>query len=127
MKTPEVIEALAALAHEHRLAVFRLLVETGPGGLPAGEIGQRVGLLPSSLTFHLQHLTRAGLLSQRRVGRQLFYVTDFGVMNALVAYLTENCCGGAGCTPACADEESRLTPEASTAHTQRRAGRAQTA
>ncbi|HEX7061655.1 MAG TPA: metalloregulator ArsR/SmtB family transcription factor [Woeseiaceae bacterium] len=127
MKTPAVIEALAALAHEHRLAVFRLLVETGPEGLPAGEIGQRVGLLPSSLTFHLQHLTRAGLLSQRRVGRRLFYATDFGVMNALVAYLTENCCGGAGCPPACADEESRRTREAATAHTQRRARRARTA
>lgn len=100
MKSPQVIEALGALAHEHRLAIFRLLVEKGPDGLPAGEIAQRVGLVPSSLTFHLQHLTRAGLLTQRRVGRQLFYATDFGVMNTLVGYLTENCCGGAGCAPA---------------------------
>ena len=100
MKTPQVIEALAALAHEHRLAIFRLLVEKGPDGLPAGEIAQRIGVVPSSLTFHLQHLARAGLLTQRRVGRQLFYATDFGVMNTLVAYLTENCCGGAGCAPA---------------------------
>jgi DNA-binding transcriptional ArsR family regulator len=126
MKTPDVIEALAALAHEHRLAVFRLLVETGPEGLPAGEIGQRVGLLPSSLTFHLQHLARTGLLTQRRVGRQLFYATDFGVMNALVAYLTENCCGGAGCPPACADGQSRLTKGATSAHSQRRAVRVRT-
>lgn len=125
MKTPDAIEALAALAHEHRLAIFRLLVEKGPEGLPAGEVGQRVGLLPSSLTFHLQHLARAGLLTQRRVGRQLFYATDFGVMNALVAYLTENCCGGAGCAPACStDAKSRPTLGASSAPSQRRARRA---
>src|SRR5690606_40059354 len=97
MHTADVIEALAALAHEHRLGIFRLLVEKGPEGLAAGEIAERIGLVPSSLTFHLQHLARAGLLTQRRVGRQLFYATDFGVMNELVAYLTENCCGGAGC------------------------------
>ncbi len=126
MKTPEVIEALGALAHEHRLAVFRLLVETGPEGLPAGEIGQRVGLVPSSLTFHLQHLARAGLLTQRRVGRQLFYATDFGVMNALVAYLTENCCGGAGCAPERPTEgKSRPALRASPASAHRRARRAQ--
>lgn len=107
MKAPKVIDALAALAHEHRLAIFRLLVEMGPDGLPAGEIAQRVGLAPSSLTFHLQHLARAGLLTQRRVGRQLFYATDFGVMNALVAYLTENCCGGAGCAPGSTAKEAK--------------------
>ena len=97
MDTRHAIAALAALAHEHRLAVFRLLVERGPEGMPAGEIAERIGLVPSSLTFHLQHLTRAGLLTQRRVGRQLFYAADFAGMNALVGYLTENCCGGAGC------------------------------
>ncbi len=102
MKTPAIILALAALAHEHRLAIFRLLVEKGPEGLSAGEIAGRIGLVPSSLTFHLQHLARAGLLTQRRVGRQLFYATDFGVMNELLGYLTENCCGGAGCAPAAA-------------------------
>lgn len=100
MQTRDVIEALAGLAHEHRLAIFRILVEKGPEGLPAGEIAERVGLVPSSLTFHLQHLTRAGLLTQRRVGRQLFYATDFGMMNELVGYLTENCCAGAGCAAA---------------------------
>jgi DNA-binding transcriptional ArsR family regulator len=99
MKTPDAISALAALAHEHRLAIFRLLVEQGPDGLPAGEISERIGLVPSSLTFHLQHLARAGLLTQTRVGRQLFYATDFGAMNELVCYLTENCCDGAGCAP----------------------------
>ena len=109
METPDAIAALAALAHEHRLAVFRLLVEQGPEGLPAGEIAERVGLVPSSLTFHLQHLTRAGLLRQRRVSRQLFYATDFGVMNALLAYLTENCCSGTGCAPECAEVQPRRT------------------
>lgn len=113
MKTPAIISALAALAHEHRLAIFRLLVEKGPEGLPAGEIAERIGLVPSSLTFHLQHLARAGLLKQRRVGRQLFYATDFGVMNELVGYLTENCCGGAGCAPASAPRRRKARGKSS--------------
>jgi|ERR1700687_432764 ArsR family transcriptional regulator, arsenate/arsenite/antimonite-responsive transcriptional repressor len=102
MRTPQVIEALGALAHEHRLAVYRLLVERGPEGLAAGAIAERMGLVPSSLTFHLQNLQRAGLITQRRLSRQLFYAADFTVMSALVAYLTKNCCGGAeACGPAC--------------------------
>jgi len=87
-----VIAALGALAHEHRLAIYRLLVERGPDGLSAGAIGERVGLLPSSLTFHLQNLQRAGLITQQRLSRQLIYSVDFAVMNGLVGYLTENCC-----------------------------------
>jgi ArsR family transcriptional regulator, arsenate/arsenite/antimonite-responsive transcriptional repressor len=104
MKAPAVIEALGALAHEHRLAIYRLLVQRGPEGLAAGAIGQRLGLLPSSLTFHLQNLQRAGLISQRRESRQLFYSADFTAMNGLVGYLTENCCGNgnAQCSPNCA-------------------------
>ena len=104
MKTVQVIEALGALAHEHRLAIFRLLIERGPEGLPAGRIAEGVGLVPSSLTFHLQNLQRAGLIAQRRESRQLFYSADFTTMNALVGYLTENCCveGGAQCTVGCA-------------------------
>src|SRR5882757_8779806 len=103
MKTPAVISALGALAHEHRLAIYRLLVERGPEGLLAGAIGQRVGLLPSSLTFHLQNLQRAGLITQQRVSRQLIYSADFAVMNGLVGYLTENCCSQSGseCATAC--------------------------
>ena len=103
MKTLAVIEALGGLAHEHRLAIYRLLVQRGPDGLPAGVIGQRVGLVPSSLTFHLQNLQRAGLITQRRESRQLIYSADFAVMNGLVGYLTENCCGNgesACCPPA---------------------------
>ena len=104
MKIAAVIEALGALAHEHRLAIYRLLVQRGPEGLAAGTIGQRIGLLPSSLTFHLQSLQRAGLITQRRESRQLFYSVDFSVMNGLVGYLTENCCGnsGADCAVSCA-------------------------
>jgi ArsR family transcriptional regulator, arsenate/arsenite/antimonite-responsive transcriptional repressor len=88
-----VITDLSALAHEHRLAIYRLLVERGPEGLSAGAIGERVGLLPSSLTFHLQNLQRAGLITQRRISRQLIYSADFDAMNGLIGYLTENCCG----------------------------------
>jgi DNA-binding transcriptional ArsR family regulator len=101
MKTPQVIEALGALAHEHRLAIFRLLVERGPTGLPAGRIAERVGLVPSSLTFHLQSLQRAGLIAQRRESRQLIYSADFTAMTALVGYLTDNCCAerAAECCP----------------------------
>jgi len=105
MKTPAVIGALGALAHEHRLAIYRLLIQRGPDGLAAGAIGQRVRLLPSSLTFHLQNLQRAGLITQRREGRQIIYSADFAVMNGLVSYLTENCCANSGsecCPPALA-------------------------
>ena len=103
MKTNEVIGALGALAHEYRLAIYRLLVEQGPAGLPAGAIGERVGLVPSSLTFHLQALQRAGLITQLRASRQLIYSADFAVMNGLVAYLTDKCCtaNDESCAPAC--------------------------
>ena len=103
MKTPEVIAALAALAHEYRLGIYRLLVERGPEGLPAGVIGERIGLQPSSLTFHLQALRRAGLITQVRASRQLIYSADFGAMNGLVGFLTDKCCtaGSIGCGTAC--------------------------
>jgi ArsR family transcriptional regulator, arsenate/arsenite/antimonite-responsive transcriptional repressor len=103
MRAQDAIGALGALAHEHRLAIFRLLVERGPEGLAAGRIAARLGLVPSSLTFHLQSLVRAGLIGRRRESRQLIYSADFEAMNALVGYLTENCCAGSGeaCTSAC--------------------------
>ena len=105
METKQTIDALGALAHEIRLTVFRMLVQHGPAGLPAGVIAERLGLPPSSLTFHLQQLQRAGLLTQRRLSRQLIYAADFAAMNGLVAFLTENCCGldqacGLTCSPA---------------------------
>ena len=98
--------ALSALAHEHRLAAYRLLVEAGPNGLPAGAIAEQLGVPPSSLTFHLQQLLHAGLATQRRASRQLIYAADFTAMNNLVGYLTENCCGrgieaAPACNPAC--------------------------
>src|SRR4051794_41897370 len=96
------VRALSALAHEHRLAAYRLLVEAGPDGLSAGTIAERLGLPPSSLTFHLQALLHAGLATQRRVSRQIIYAMVPAAMNGLVGYLTEHCCGGqADFTPGC--------------------------
>jgi DNA-binding transcriptional ArsR family regulator len=102
MDAKKTVEALGALAHEHRLAIYRMLVERGPNGLAAGIIAERLDVAPSSLTFHLQHLLRAGLLTQRRMSRQLIYAADFEAMNALVGFLTENCRGRgqAACVPA---------------------------
>src|ERR1700722_16090051 len=94
MDATKTVAALSALAHEHRLAAYRMLVERGPDGLPAGVIAEQLGMPPSSLTFHLQHLLRAGLVTQRRMSRQLIYAADFAAMNDLVGYLTENCCQG---------------------------------
>lgn len=108
--------ALSALAHEHRLAVYRLLVEAGPDGLPAGMIAERLGLPPSSLTFHLQALLGAGLVTQRRASRQLIYAMAPSAMNDLVAYLTEHCCGDqAACRTACDPEAARIPEDAPSA------------
>jgi ArsR family transcriptional regulator len=102
METSQAVGALGALAHETRLALFRLLVQKGPEGLSAGLIAEAIGIAPSSLSFHLQQLVHAGLITQRRLSRQLIYAADFTAMNGLVAYLTENCCGGArSCAPVC--------------------------
>lgn len=115
MRHREAVTALSALAHEHRLAVYRLLVEQGVEGLSAGDIAGRIGLVPSSLTFHVQALQRAGLITQRRVSRQLFYAADFDAMNALVGYLTENCCGQspAACAPRCRPVSASARPRKS--------------
>lgn len=99
MKPDAALAALSALAHEHRLAVFRLLVQAGPEGMAAGAIADKLDLPASSLSFHLAHLTREGLIAQRREGRSLIYSADFDAMNGLVDFLTENCCGGASCAP----------------------------
>jgi ArsR family transcriptional regulator, arsenate/arsenite/antimonite-responsive transcriptional repressor len=93
MDEKRAIAALGALAQETRLALFRLLVTAGPSGLPAGVIAERLGVQPSSLSFHLAQLVHAGLITQRRLSRQLIYSAEYGAMNALLAYLTENCCG----------------------------------
>lgn len=100
METKTAISALAALAQESRLATFRLLVQAGPAGLSATKIAETLGIPPSSLSFHLKELTHANLIAPRQEGRFLFYVAQFDTMNALVAFLGENCCGGAPCSPA---------------------------
>lgn len=99
METTQTVAALAALAHESRLAVFRSLVQAGPGGLPAGQIATLLDIAPSSLSFHLKELSRAQLVTSRQEGRFVFYCANFETMNSLLAYLTANCCGGNPCTP----------------------------
>jgi ArsR family transcriptional regulator len=110
MTAEETIAALAALAHAHRLAAYRLLVEAGPEGLSAGLVAEKLGIPPSSLTFHLQQLFRAQLITQRRLSRQLIYAANFATMNTLLAYLTKNCCGqdeqGVCATPVCKPKAS---------------------
>jgi DNA-binding transcriptional ArsR family regulator len=100
MENKDAIVALAALAQESRLATFRLLVQAGPEGLPASKIAETLGLPPSSLSFHLKELTHAGLIVPRQDGRFVIYAARFDTMNALVGFLTQNCCGGAPCCPA---------------------------
>ena len=101
MKKPDVLAALSALAQENRLDAYRLLVQAGPEGLPAGEVAASLGVSPNTLTFHLDRLREAGLVTVRRDGRSMIYAARFDTMNGLLGYLTENCCGGVTeCTPA---------------------------
>jgi DNA-binding transcriptional ArsR family regulator len=103
METTNALAALAALSQESRLAVFRLLVEQGRDGLPAGAIAERLQLAPATLSFHLKELAQARLVAARQDGRFIWYRADFETMNGLVGYLTRNCCqGGAACVPQCA-------------------------
>jgi DNA-binding transcriptional ArsR family regulator len=115
MEKNAALAALGALAQETRLDLFRLLVTVGPEGLPAGVIANRLGVLPASLSFHLQQLAHAGLIAQRRLGRQLIYSAEYGAMNELLLYLTENCCGrDAVVAPVCepGGAENCATPSA---------------
>jgi ArsR family transcriptional regulator, arsenate/arsenite/antimonite-responsive transcriptional repressor len=119
MDRNQALGALGALAQETRLDLFRLLVTQGPAGLPAGAIAGRLGVLPASLTFHLKELQHAGLITQRRLGRQLIYAAEYGAMTELLAYLTENCCGrGEACAPSCdpADAFRRSESDETPAH-----------
>ena len=100
MDSPEVIAALAALAQEHRLALFRLLVQAGEKGMAAGAIAEAIGVPNSSLSFHLAQLSKAGLIRQERQHRSIICRADYAAMSALVGFLTENCCGGEACAPA---------------------------
>ena len=95
METSDAVAALAALAQDNRLDVFRLLVQAGPEGMPAGQVADALGLAPNTLTFHFDRLRAAGLVTVRREGRSMIYAARFEGMNALLAYLTENCCRGA--------------------------------
>ena len=99
MDSPKIIAALSALAQEHRLALFRLLVQAGETGMAAGAIAEAIGVPNSSLSFHLAQLSKAGLIRQERQHRSIIYRADYAAMNALVGFLTENCCGGGACAP----------------------------
>jgi ArsR family transcriptional regulator, arsenate/arsenite/antimonite-responsive transcriptional repressor len=101
MESKTVIRALAALAQENRLGIFRLLVQAGPTGMAAGEIGAELKIAPATLSFHLKELSYADLIAARQDGRFIFYSANFEQMGALVAFLTENCCGRDGviCAP----------------------------
>jgi DNA-binding transcriptional ArsR family regulator len=99
METTHAVDALAALAQGTRLAIYRLLVQSGPDGLAAGAIGEKLELAPATLSFHLAHLARAGLVQSRPDGRFIIYSADFAQMDTLVGFLTENCCGGKACAP----------------------------
>ncbi|MET0858235.1 MAG: metalloregulator ArsR/SmtB family transcription factor [Telluria sp.] len=100
MDTACALTALGALAQESRLAVFRLLVKTGPAGMAASKIAEQLGIPTSSLSFHLKELTHAGLIVPRQDGRFVIYSANFQTMNGLVGFLTESCCGGNPCSPA---------------------------
>jgi DNA-binding transcriptional ArsR family regulator len=97
MKTPEALKALAALAQDTRLAIYRLLVEAGNDGLSVGTIADRLELAAPTLSFHLKELANAGLIAPRQEGRFIYYSANYTRMNDLLGYLTENCCRGAGC------------------------------
>lgn len=98
MQTKQAVTSLAALANETRLAVFRLLIQAGPGGLQASKIAEALDIPSSSLSFHLKELTYSNLATSRQEGRFVIYVAQFDTMNTLVHFLTENCCGGSVCT-----------------------------
>jgi DNA-binding transcriptional ArsR family regulator len=100
MEKIDAVAALAALAQDNRLDVFRLLVKAGPNGLQAGQVADALGLAPNTLTFHFDRLRGAGLVTVRREGRSMIYAAQYETMNALLAYLTANCCQGRSCAPA---------------------------
>lgn len=105
MEVKSAVTALSALAQESRLAIFRALVQAGRDGLPAGRIGETTGIAPSSLSFHLKELVYARLVSSRQEGRFVIYAANYEGMNELLAFLTENCCGGEPCLPVSKPEE----------------------
>ena len=107
METTSALDALAGLANESRLGIFRLLVEQGPNGLPAGEIASRLGLPNATSSFHLKEMAHAGLVKSVQEGRFIYYAANYATMNGLVDYLTRNCCQGGVCDIACAPAAKR--------------------
>ncbi|MBK6908716.1 MAG: helix-turn-helix transcriptional regulator [Rhodocyclaceae bacterium] len=112
METITASELLAALGHETRLAIYRMLVEAGEPGLNASTIGASLALPPATLSFHLAHLSRVGLIKGRQVSRFIFYAADYPVMDQLIAFLTHNCCQGETCLPATASTCAPAKPKA---------------
>lgn len=110
MDTKTAVSALAALAHESRLAIFRLLIQVGPQGLAASKISEQLNIQPSSLSFHLKELSHAGLAASRQEGRFVIYAAQFDTMNALMAFMSDNCCGGNPCMPVPQCTEDCSTP-----------------
>jgi len=106
------VAAMSALAHEARLAIFKLLIVAGPGGLIVGDLVRKLKMPAATLSFHLAQLQRAGLVAARREGRRLVQTADFARMNELIGYLTENCCGGAPCGPVCVPPLKAKKPKA---------------
>ena len=100
MDTSQTVMALRALAHDHRLAAYRALVQAGPGGMAVGELRDQLDLAPATLTAHLNQLRAAGLVTDEREGRVIRIRADYDRMNGLIGFLTENCCGGKSCMPA---------------------------
>src|SRR5438045_3006669 len=100
MEKSHAVAALAALAQDHRLETYRRLVQAGPDGMYAGEVAAAIGLPPNTLSFHFDRLRQAGLVTVRRNGRSMIYAARYDTMNALIGFLTENCCGGDACGPA---------------------------
>jgi DNA-binding transcriptional ArsR family regulator len=116
METSDAVAALSALAQEHRLAIFRLLVQAGPEGMPAGQVAEALDLAPNTLTFHFDRLRSAGLVTVRRDGRSMIYAAQYEAMNGVLGFLTENCCQGApekcapaACKPAKKSTRSKVT------------------
>ena len=107
MESGIAVEALGALAQESRLQVYRLLVQAGPEGLPATVIAERIGIPPNTLSFHLKTLSHADLVHSRQEGRFIYYSANYEQMNALLGFLTENCCGGRSCVPAAPQAKRR--------------------
>jgi DNA-binding transcriptional ArsR family regulator len=106
MEKLDVLDALSGLAQESRLDIFRILIQAGPDGLPAGQIGAALHLAPATLSFHLNHLKQSGLVTCRRASRSLIYTAGFETMNALLGYLTENCCQGTPCAVSTSTERA---------------------